>query len=97
MPRLPRLDRLQLTKQQRHFLLNRANAKVGLSKYDIEELVGLPISVEVESSRAVAMSMNQGSPILDSSPRGRIGRQLWNLVGEFSPANTTPKGWRLRS
>lgn len=82
---LEAFDLLGLTSQRRHFVLNRADARVGLSVSDIESTVGLDVVVSIPSSRAVPTAMNQGSPILESEPRSTIGRAFGELVSRFVP------------
>ena len=77
-------DLLGLRDQQRHFVLNRSDARVGLSQVDIEQTVGLPVSVTIPSSRSIPTAMNQGSPVLESEPRSTIGRSFGELVSRFA-------------
>lgn len=88
------LDKLGMKKQTRHFVLNRANARVGLTPGDVEDTVGLPIDVEIQSSRAVPVSMNQGTPVLEINPRSRIGKQLNSLVERFVSKPEQTQIWR---
>jgi pilus assembly protein CpaE len=57
------MDALNVTKQ-RHFVLNRADAKVGINPADAAEAVGWPIEVMIPSSREIPLSMNVGTPIV---------------------------------
>ena len=82
---LEAFDLLGLTSQRRHFVLNRADARVGLSANDIESTVGMDVVVSIPSSRAVPTSMNQGTPVLESEPRSTIGRAFGDLVSRFLP------------
>ncbi|HTL86804.1 MAG TPA: AAA family ATPase [Acidimicrobiia bacterium] len=87
---LEAFDVLGLTTQRRHFALNRADARVGLTASDITETVGLDIAVSIPSSRAVPTAMNQGSPILESNDRTTVGKALGELVHRFAPPAVTP-------
>ncbi|MDQ3530678.1 MAG: AAA family ATPase [Actinomycetota bacterium] len=78
------LDQLGMTGARRHFVLNRADSRVGLSTADVEGLVGLPVDVAVPSSRAVPLSLNQGSPVIESDPRSAVARQFTALVDRFA-------------
>jgi pilus assembly protein CpaE len=78
------LDHLGMTKQHRHFVLNRSDSRVGLDPSDVEATVGLRIDVAVPSSRTVPMSLNQGVPIIQSDPRSPVTRELLKLVGQFA-------------
>lgn len=95
------LDTIGMTRQQRHFVVNRAGTRVGLRTSDIEETVGMSASVEVPSSRQVVLSTNQGSPILVSAPKDPAARAMQELVDLFLPGDgddgrnrKAKKGWR---
>lgn len=78
------LDGLSMTSQRRHFVLNRADARVGLGTSDIESAVGMKAMLSLPSSRAVPVSMNIGTPVIASEPRSPVARQLQRLVEQFS-------------
>jgi len=80
------LDQLGHITQRRHFVVNRADAKVGLSLEDIEATIGLGIDVAVPSNRAVPLAVNQGEPVLAGDPRNPASVSLAQLVDRFSPA-----------
>ena len=80
---LDALDRIGLTTQRRHFALNRADARVGLEIRDIEGTIGMEANVAIPSSRDVPVSMNQGTPVLESSPRSPVARAYSQLVDHF--------------
>lgn len=86
---LEAFDVLGFASQQRHFVLNRADAKVGLSVPDIEATVGMPVNVSIPSSRAVPMSMNQGTPLVDTDDRSPFSRSLQALIDRFHEAPQT--------
>lgn len=93
------LDALNMTQQRRHFLLNRADSRVGLAAQDVEATVGMQLDMSLPSSRAVPMSLNQGSPVLESDPRSAIARQFSGLAARFveHPASTRDStGFRRR-
>lgn len=87
------LDQLGMTSQQRHFVLNRAESKVGLDAHDIEAAVGLSVDVAVPSSRAVPLSMNQGEPVIMSDPKSAVARQLQSLVSRFVEVSAPRSRW----
>jgi len=80
---LDAIDLLGMTRQRRHLVLNRSDDKVGLSDRDIEATIGLPVEASVPTSRAVQISINQGSPIVMSDPRSPAGRALVELASHF--------------
>jgi pilus assembly protein CpaE len=83
------LEQLGMTEQRRHFVINRADSKVGLDIKDVEATVGLPVDVALPSSRMVPLSMNQGSPLMESQPRSPITRQITALVDRFTEQPAT--------
>ena len=78
------LEQLGMTYQRRHFVINRADSKVGLDIRDVEATVGLPVDVAVSSSRIVPLSMNQGTPVIESEPRSPVAKQFAGLVQKFA-------------
>ncbi|MDP9022335.1 MAG: AAA family ATPase [Actinomycetota bacterium] len=78
------LDQLGMSHQTRHFVLNRADSRVGLDAGDVEATVGLPVHVSLSSTRAIPVSVNQGAPVITSEPRSPAARQLRELVGRFA-------------
>lgn len=78
------LDQLGLA-QRRHFVLNRADARVGLEVSDVEATIGLPVDIALPSSRAVPLAMNQGIPVVETEPRSAVSRQLVQLAERFAP------------
>ncbi|HKY13762.1 MAG TPA: AAA family ATPase [Microthrixaceae bacterium] len=78
-------DTVKLTGQRRIFVVNRANARVGLSVADIEATIGLSVDVEIPSSRAVVVSTNQGQPLISSDSRDPARRAFEVLVEMFAP------------
>ncbi|MDP1805352.1 MAG: P-loop NTPase, partial [Acidimicrobiales bacterium] len=80
---LEALDTIGLSHARRHFVLNRADAKVGLSVSDIEDTINHRIDVLMPSSRSVPMSMNQGIPLLEEGTASPATRALEELVARF--------------
>jgi pilus assembly protein CpaE len=83
---LEALDIIGMSNQGRHFVLNRADARVGLSATDIESTLGMKIDVSVPSSQAMWLSLNSGTPILESDAGSPAGRAMGELVQRFAPA-----------
>lgn len=77
------LDQLKLNDHRRWYILNRADARVGLSRHDIEESTGLSIDLSIPSSRIVPMAMNQGLTILEEDDRSTVGRAIGDAVHLF--------------
>jgi pilus assembly protein CpaE len=79
------LDRIGMTTQTRHFVLNRANAKVGLDVDDIAATIGMVPDVLVPSHVSLPVSMNQGTPILEGDEPSPAAAAMWQLVDRFVP------------
>jgi pilus assembly protein CpaE len=96
------LDQLGMHAGQRHFVLNRADARVGLDTQDVAATIGLPIDTAIQSSRSVPLSTNQGTPIIQAQPRSPVARELAGLVDRFldhpasAPRDTSTPGGLFR-
>jgi pilus assembly protein CpaE len=71
----------------RHFVLNRADSRVGLTKAGVAAAAGLSIDLELPSSRHVPVSLNEGRPLLSDNPRSPAARRLAELVDRLVSAN----------
>jgi pilus assembly protein CpaE len=76
--------------QRWHFVLNRADARTGLSTSDIEETVGLHVDVAVPESRAVPLALNQGIAMLESDPRSGVSQAVLEVVDRLAPKIAAP-------
>ena len=90
---------LLLREKKRHFVLNRADSKVGISISDVESAVGMEVDVRIPSSRLVPRSMNEGTPLIESAPKSPVARAFDEIADLFSPrdesgAATRSKRWR---
>ncbi len=74
-----------LRDKKRHFVLNRADSKVGISISDVESSVGMPVDVRIPSSRLVPRSMNEGMPLIESAPKSPVARAFIEIADIFSP------------
>jgi pilus assembly protein CpaE len=91
------LDLLGVTDQTRHFVINRADARVGLPVSEVEATVGMEAHVTIPSSRAVPISVNQGTPILVADRRSTAGDAMAQLVSRFESAAETEPGFFRRT
>jgi len=73
-------DRLKMTHAKRHFVLNRADARVGISMLKLASQAGLDIDVEIPHSKHVPVSLNTGEPIITANPRNPFARAVSELV-----------------
>jgi pilus assembly protein CpaE len=74
------LDRLGMHTQTRHIVLNRADARVGLSMPDVAKAAGLDVEIEIPVSKQVPVTLNEGNPIILTNPRSPVTRKVWELV-----------------
>lgn len=90
------LDEIGLTGAIRHTVLTRADARVGLNLEDIERTIGRSIDVTIPSTRAVPLSLNQGTPILQTDQRrSAVYQSLAGLTGRFAEMPTVSGESRL--
>ncbi len=84
------LDQLEMT-FQRHFVLNRADSRVGMELAEVATVVGYPVDIKLPSSRAVPTSMNQGTPLVELNPRAAFSRRISDLVYRLVPEEARPR------
>ena len=78
------LDALGMNEAERHFVLNRADSRVGVDVGDVSSIVGVEIDVKIPSARVIPLSMNQGAPVIESVPRSPAARQMTALADELA-------------
>jgi pilus assembly protein CpaE len=84
---LDALDMLGMRAPVRHFVLNRADSRVGLTKAGIAAAAGTTVDIEIPSSRHVPVSLNEGRPLLSDNPRSPVARHLAELVERIASSN----------
>jgi len=89
------LDRLGMTHQRRHLVVNRVDSKAVLDLGDIETMIGMKAGATIPTARNVGDSMNQGSPVIESDQRSPAGRQFTQLVERFveQPSGRPRRHW----
>jgi pilus assembly protein CpaE len=75
--------------QQWHFVLNRADARTGLTIKAIESALGVSVDVAIPSSRSVPVSLNNGVPLMESDPRSAVSLAISQLVNRLAPRGAT--------
>lgn len=90
------LELLGLDDRPWHVVLNRANAKVGLSVEDIEATLGRPIDITIPSHRSVPTSVNRGNPLSLSEPRSSVGKSFSQLAERMVPVVENEPKWNRR-
>lgn len=93
------LSRLGLLDKRRHNLvLNRADARVGLSASDIEETIGLKTSMSIPSTKAIPTALNLGEPAVLADERGPVARSFQRFAEEMDlvpPSAEPTRPWRF--
>ena len=77
------LDSLGEVDQKRHFVVNRADSKVGITPDDASAIVGMKVDVEIPSSQIVPLAMNYGNPVVEESPRSAVALGIESVAGLF--------------
>jgi pilus assembly protein CpaE len=78
------LRELAMIPAGRHIVMNFADPKGGLSVRDVETTIGAGVDVVLPRSKAVPASTNQGVPILQSSRRDPMAKEMRRLVSRFA-------------
>jgi pilus assembly protein CpaE len=66
-------------------VLNRADSRVGITREDVEAIVGRPPNVFVPSDREISRSVNEGTPIVLSNERSEAARAFRQLADVYVP------------
>jgi len=96
---LDTLDQLGHPRESLVLVLNRSDAKVGLSASDVTSALGRPIAVEIPNSVAVPAATNRGEAIVFSQPKHPVSMAVKVLVREYvrssDPAHAAGANERL--
>lgn len=86
---LETLDLLSYSRERYHVVLNRADAKVGLAVEDVHKTLGLPISAQLPSSRAVPAAINRGTAIVQDAPGHPVSTAVHRLATSLLSSSST--------
>ncbi len=90
---LDTFDVLDYRKENRLVILNRADARLGVTPADIERVLRIPLTTQIPASRDVSISINRGVPIVLDSPAHPVSEAIRDLAGHRIGAGaSTPKG-----
>jgi len=98
---LDTFDMLSYPADIRSIVLNRSDAKVGLTAEDVGRVARTPIAVQVPSSREVPVSINKGTPIVMDNPAHPVSQAIVRFARERLQAgaaqsrSATPSGRRV--
>ena len=86
------LDLLSYPREARAIVLNRSDSNVGLSTDDVERVLRAPIAAHIPSSRAVPLSINNGTPITLAHKDHPVSRAIVRFAHQYllaaSPAGS---------
>jgi Flp pilus assembly CpaE family ATPase len=96
---LDTFDMLSYSPEIRSIVLNRSDAKVGLTAEDVIRVVRSPIEAHVPSSRDVPISINKGVPITLDNPAHPVSQAITRfarqrLIGAAAPPAGALVGYR---
>jgi pilus assembly protein CpaE len=74
------LDLLGLSRDSRLVVLNRCDARVGLTGADVERVLKTPTNAHIPSSRDVPISINRGVPIVVDKPGHPVSKAIRELA-----------------
>jgi pilus assembly protein CpaE len=74
------LDGIEFTAPARHFVLNRADARIGVRIADVLASVDLRVDIEIPTSRDVPISLSHGVPLALSNPKASMTRRITRLA-----------------
>jgi pilus assembly protein CpaE len=95
---LDMLDLLSYSREIRSVILNRSDAKAGLTAQDVERVARYPIAAHVPSSRAVPVSINEGLPITLSNPGHQVSQAITRFAVQYLlPPPAARRGGLFRS
>lgn len=92
---LETLDALGYPRSKWTVVLNRANAKVGLTLSDVEQILGVPITTSIPSSRDVPASLNAGKTMVEEDPKHPVSVAIGQLA-DAEAGRSMRKGPRRR-
>jgi pilus assembly protein CpaE len=81
---LETLDLLGYPNERWRLILNRSDAKVGLSGEDVQKTLKTEIAAHIPSSRAVPASINRGRPIVLENPNHAVSTAMKRLAGDLA-------------
>lgn len=79
------LDEIGLQPSTRHVVVNMVDRAGGLTIKDVEATIGRPVDITLRRSEAYPRSTNHGVPLVLSSTRGTVAKELMRLIVRFSP------------
>jgi pilus assembly protein CpaE len=95
---LSTLERLKISTEGLHLVLNKAEKNVGFSGSDVEQLLGRPWDLVLPYDREVSRAVNLGLPVTEAAPGTEVSRRLVEGLSKILPgiAITAPQPVKKR-
>ncbi|RHW26955.1 MinD/ParA family protein [Nocardioides immobilis] len=81
---LETMDMLNIARGHRHLFLNRADAEVGIGVDKVENILGMPVTAQLQSAMDVVASTNSGTPIVTALPNHPASRAYNQLAASVT-------------
>lgn len=93
---LSTLDRLKISTEGLHLVLNKAEKNVGFTGTDVEQLIGRPWDLVLPYDREVSRAVNLGLPVTEAAPSSEVSRRLSGGLARIVPGVETPVAAAVR-
>ncbi|MEX2210236.1 MAG: AAA family ATPase [Gaiellaceae bacterium] len=93
---LQTLELLSFPSARIRYVMNRANANVGLKTREVEGALGVKIGWELPTDRTVQLCVNRGEPVVLAEPRAEFSKALAALAAQLAPSPAAAKRERRR-
>lgn len=87
---LETLEMLDIARDHRHLLLNRADDNVGLGAERVESILGMPVASMAETSMDIAAATNAGHPIMSQNPDHPFSKSLREFSSRLTGQPVAP-------
>jgi pilus assembly protein CpaE len=91
---LQTLELLSFPTNRIHFVLNRSNSKVGLTKREVEAALKVEVTSEIPSERIVPLSVNRGEAAVLAEPGADYSKAILALAKSLLPQPSKPASKR---
>lgn len=82
---LSTLERLKISTEGLHLVLNKAEKNVGFSGSDVEQILGRPWDLVLPYDREVSRAVNLGLPVTEAAPNTEVSRRLVEGLSKILP------------
>ncbi|HEV7133342.1 MAG TPA: AAA family ATPase [Gaiellaceae bacterium] len=88
---LQTLEMLSFPASRIRYVMNRANANVGLSTREVEAGLKVKVGSELPMERAVQVCVNRGEAVVLAEPRSDFAKAIGALAKQVAPSTPQPK------